>query len=102
MVPGRCKVYFPLATKPIGFDLARLYEWFIRVAVALSLALPAAAEMMMTKIIEVKQIDSVVELGLDVSRIRTVSYGKEFPFEPGHDDAAWAANRRAHFVITSK
>ena len=44
----------------------------------------------------------MVGLGLDVSRVRTVSYGKEFPFEPGHDDVAWAANRRAHFVITSK
>ena len=44
----------------------------------------------------------MVQLGLDVSRVRTVSYGKEFPFEPGHDDMAWAANRRAHFVITSK
>ena len=44
----------------------------------------------------------MVELGLDVSRVRTVSYGKEFPFESGHDDMAWAANRRAHFVITSK
>jgi peptidoglycan-associated lipoprotein len=44
----------------------------------------------------------MVELGLDSSRVRTVSYGKEFPFDPGHDDTAWAANRRAHFVITSK
>jgi len=65
MVPGRCKVHCPQATKPKGFDVARLYEWLIIVAVALSLALPAAAEMMMTKIIEVKQIDSVVELVLD-------------------------------------
>jgi peptidoglycan-associated lipoprotein len=44
----------------------------------------------------------MVELGIETSRLRTVSYGKEFPFDPGHDDAAWAANRRAHFVITSK
>lgn len=44
----------------------------------------------------------MVQLGLEASRIRTVSYGKEFPFDPGHDDAAWAANRRAHFVISSK
>ena len=35
-------------------------------------------------------------------RVRTVSYGKEFPFDPGHDEEAWAKNRRAHFVITSK
>ena len=44
----------------------------------------------------------LVELGLDAGRVRTVSYGKEFPFDPGHDEAAWAANRRAHFVITEK
>ena len=35
-------------------------------------------------------------------RLRTVSYGKEFPFDPGHDEAAFAKNRRAHFVITAK
>ena len=44
----------------------------------------------------------LVELGLAVARVRTVSYGKEFPFDPGHDENAWAANRRAHLVITSK
>ena len=44
----------------------------------------------------------LVELGLDPTRVRTVSYGKEFPFDPGHNDIAWAANRRAHFVITAK
>lgn len=44
----------------------------------------------------------LLELGLDADRVRIVSYGKEFPFNPGHDDAAWAANRRAHFVITQK
>lgn len=44
----------------------------------------------------------LVSLGISPDRIRTVSYGKEFPFDPGHDEAAWAKNRRAHFVITSK
>lgn len=44
----------------------------------------------------------LLQLGLDAARIRTVSYGKEFPFDPGGDEAAWAANRRAHFVITEK
>ncbi|OFW17482.1 MAG: peptidoglycan-associated lipoprotein [Acidobacteria bacterium RIFCSPLOWO2_12_FULL_67_14] len=44
----------------------------------------------------------LVSLGLAPDRIRIVSYGKEFPFDPGHTDAAWAKNRRAHFVITSK
>ena len=44
----------------------------------------------------------LVSLGMPADRLRTVSYGKEFPFEPGHDEAAWSKNRRAHFVVTSK
>ncbi len=44
----------------------------------------------------------LVSLGVAAERLRTVSYGKEFPFDPGHDDGAWAKNRRAHFVITAK
>jgi peptidoglycan-associated lipoprotein len=44
----------------------------------------------------------LVSLGIPTDRLRTVSYGKEFPFDPGHDDAAYAKNRRAHFVITAK
>ena len=44
----------------------------------------------------------LVSLGLPADRLRTVSYGKEFPFDPGHDEPAYAKNRRAHFVITAK
>ena len=44
----------------------------------------------------------LVSLGVPADRLRTVSYGKEFPFDPGHDEAAWAKNRRAQFVVTSK
>lgn len=44
----------------------------------------------------------LVSLGLSPDRLRTVSYGKEFPFDPGHSEEAWAKNRRAHFVITAK
>ena len=44
----------------------------------------------------------LVALGVSPDRLRTVSYGKEFPFDAGHDEAAWAKNRRAHFVITAK
>jgi peptidoglycan-associated lipoprotein len=44
----------------------------------------------------------LVSLGIPADRLRTVSYGKEFPFDPGHDENAWAKNRRAHFVVTSK
>jgi peptidoglycan-associated lipoprotein len=44
----------------------------------------------------------LVSLGIAADRVKTVSYGKEFPFDPGHDEAAWQKNRRDHFVITSK
>ncbi len=44
----------------------------------------------------------LVSLGIDASRLRTVSYGSEFPFDPAHQDSAWSRNRRAHFVITAR
>jgi peptidoglycan-associated lipoprotein len=44
----------------------------------------------------------LISLGISADRLRTVSYGKEFPFDPGHDESAFAKNRRAHFVITAK
>jgi peptidoglycan-associated lipoprotein len=43
----------------------------------------------------------LVSLGIAQNRVRTVSYGKEFPFDPGHTEEAWAKSRRGHFVITS-
>jgi peptidoglycan-associated lipoprotein len=44
----------------------------------------------------------LISLGLDANRLRTVSYGSEFPFDPAHQESAWSRNRRAHFVITAK
>jgi peptidoglycan-associated lipoprotein len=44
----------------------------------------------------------LVSLGVPADRLRTVSYGKEFPFDPGQTEEAFAKNRRAHFVVTSK
>ena len=44
----------------------------------------------------------LVSLGLDVSRVKTMSYGKERPRAPGHDEAAWRENRRGDLVpVTS-
>jgi peptidoglycan-associated lipoprotein len=43
--------------------------------------------------------DYLIALGISGSRISVISYGKERPFAMGHDEAAWAKNRRAHFVI---
>ena len=44
----------------------------------------------------------LTSLGIAPDRVRVVSYGKEFPFNPGHTEAAWAQNRRGHFVITGR
>jgi len=44
----------------------------------------------------------LVSLGIDASRLKTISYGKEFPLDPGHNDVAWGRNRRGHFEITAK
>ena len=46
--------------------------------------------------------DYLVSLGIPATRVRTVSYGKEFPFDPARNEEAYATNRRAHFVITAK
>ena len=44
----------------------------------------------------------LVGMGVTADRINTVSYGKEFPFDPGSTPEAWGRNRRAHFVITDR
>ena len=36
-------------------------------------------------------------LGIDPKNLKTVSYGKERPSNAGHDEAAWAENRRVEF-----
>jgi peptidoglycan-associated lipoprotein len=46
--------------------------------------------------------DYLESLGIPGKRFRTVSYGEEFPFDPGTTEEAFARNRRAHFVITAK
>ncbi len=43
--------------------------------------------------------DYLVAAGIADGRLQTVSYGKERPFDPGHDESAWAQNRRAHFAL---
>ena len=41
----------------------------------------------------------LTDLGIDASRLTTVSYGEERPVDPRSDEEAWAKNRRAHFVV---
>lgn len=43
--------------------------------------------------------DYLVNLGVNPERISVISYGEEKPADPGHDEAAWAKNRRDEFVI---
>ena len=40
-------------------------------------------------------------LGIDASRITTVTFGKERPIAFGHDEDAWSKNRRGNFVVTA-
>jgi peptidoglycan-associated lipoprotein len=44
----------------------------------------------------------LVSLGIDGSRLKTVSYGEERPFCTDSNEGCWQQNRRAHLVITAK
>ena len=41
----------------------------------------------------------LVDLGIDPSRLTTISYGEERPIDRAQTEEAWVKNRRAHFVI---
>ena len=41
----------------------------------------------------------LADLGIDSSRLNTISYGEERPIDHAQTEAGWARNRRAHFVI---
>jgi peptidoglycan-associated lipoprotein len=41
----------------------------------------------------------LVNLGVPAAKMTTISFGKEKPLDPGHNEQAWAKNRRAHFVL---
>ena len=43
--------------------------------------------------------EALAKLGVSPDRIRTISYGKDKPADPGHDEAAFAKNRRDDFVL---
>ena len=44
----------------------------------------------------------LVSLGVDASRVKTVSYGKERPFCTQSSEDCWQQNRRSHFLVTAK
>ena len=45
-------------------------------------------------------LDYIVSQGIDSARLSTISYGKEKPAEPNHNEEAWAKNRRDEFVFS--
>jgi len=50
-----------------------------------------------------RRADSVreylISLGASSAQVSTISYGKANPLDPGHDEAAWAKNRRAATIV---
>ena len=38
-------------------------------------------------------------MGIDPSRVHEISFGKDKPVDPGHDEEAWSKNRRDDFVL---
>lgn len=44
----------------------------------------------------------LLKLGIEGSRVRTISYGKELPLDAGKSEDAWAKNRRVHFKLDQK
>ncbi len=46
--------------------------------------------------------DYLRSLGIQADRLSTISYGEEFPADPGHNESAWSKNRRAEFIMGKK
>lgn len=44
----------------------------------------------------------LITLGTPADRLSVISYGREKPIDQGHDEAAWAKNRRDEFVVTKR
>jgi peptidoglycan-associated lipoprotein len=44
----------------------------------------------------------LINLGISADRIAATSFGEEKPLDPGHDEAAWAKNRRDDFKVITK
>ena len=45
--------------------------------------------------------EKLVSLGVAANDVDTISFGKDKPVDPGHNDIAWAKNRRGEFVLLS-
>ncbi|MBA5723552.1 OmpA family protein [Liberibacter sp. Z1] len=47
-------------------------------------------------------LDYFISMGIEESRVRIISYGKEVPAILGDDEYSWSKNRRAVFVLEQK
>jgi peptidoglycan-associated lipoprotein len=45
--------------------------------------------------------EELIKLGISAGRVDTISYGKDRPADPGHDEAAHSKNRRGEFILLS-
>lgn len=45
--------------------------------------------------------EQLAGLGIDATRVDTISFGKDRPAESGHNEAAWSKNRRGEFILLS-
>ena len=43
--------------------------------------------------------EALAKNNVDPTRVKTISYGKDKPVDPGHDEAAWSKNRRGEFIL---
>ncbi len=43
--------------------------------------------------------EQLIGLGVAPDRVDTITYGKDRPAEPGHNEAAWRKNRRGVFIL---
>ncbi len=43
--------------------------------------------------------EQLISLGIDPNKIDTISFGKDRPVDPGHDENAWKQNRRGEFIL---
>jgi peptidoglycan-associated lipoprotein len=43
--------------------------------------------------------EALAKAGVSPDRVRTLSYGKDKPADPGHDESAWSKNRRGEFIL---
>jgi len=45
--------------------------------------------------------EELIRLGIGGTEVDTISYGKDRPVDPGHDESAWKKNRRDDFIVLS-